>query len=181
MVFPFQEVHDRDMELREPSLEWKESFTAALAEFDTAGITGFWNWRFTIVDIPSYIAHTEECSRGENLPEGSVPSSTFWLIDNDEFIGHVNIRHRLNDQLEIIGGHIGYAIRPGRQAMGYGMQILKLALSRAKALGIDRALVTCNTDNVASRRIIEKNGGELQDEITVDGKPVLRFWISLSA
>lgn len=40
-------------------------------------------------------------------------------------------------------------------------------------LGIERALVTCDVDNVASRRVVEKNGGVLEDEYR--GK--LRFWV----
>jgi predicted acetyltransferase len=78
-----------------------------------------------------------------------------------------------------IGGHIGYEIRPTQRKRGYGKLILRLALQEARALGIDRALLTCDCTNAASRRIIEANGGMLEDELQQgDGKPSkLRFWI----
>ncbi len=113
------------------------------------------------------------------LPIGTVPASVYWLIDEGNFIGHVSVRHCLSEALERRGGHIGYAIRPSKQHQGYGSQILKRVLPVVRALGIQKALVTCDKDNFASRRIIEKNGGMLADEIEVNGKLVLRFWIDL--
>jgi predicted acetyltransferase len=47
-----------------------------------------------------------ECSRalGENLPDGFVPETTRWLIDDGVYIGRVSIRHELNDHLLKEGG-----------------------------------------------------------------------------
>jgi predicted acetyltransferase len=50
---------------------------------------------------------------------------------------------------------------------------LAQSLDLAAGLGVDPALVTCDDTNVASRRVIEKNGGVLED--VRDGK--LRFWV----
>jgi len=52
--------------------------------------------------------------------------------------------------------------------------MLRAALPVARDLGITSALVTCDVSNIASRKVIETNGGLLEDER--DGK--LRFWIS---
>src|SRR6185295_6761440 len=75
--------------------------------------------------------------------EGRVRESTFWLIEEGEFIGRVSIRHTLNPRLEKLGGHIGYEIRPTMRRRGYGTLILSLALPETLKLGIRRALVTC--------------------------------------
>ena len=55
--------------------------------------------------------------------------------------------------------------------------MLRAALPLAKGLGIDPALVTCNPTNMASRLVIERNGGVLEDERL--GK--LRYWVPTSA
>jgi predicted acetyltransferase len=117
-----------------------------------------------------------------DLPKGWVPATQFWLIDKNEYIGNVIIRHQLNDTLMHIGGHIGYSIRPTKRKMGYGTSILKLSLSEARKLGIDKALVTCDETNLGSKKIIEKNGGILENiEEGIKGKPrKLRYWIAIS-
>lgn len=167
------------MELIEPSAIYQESFLELLQELKDHSISGFWNFRNDpSLDITSYIEHTKKEAEGKNLPENFVPATTYWLVDKNEIVGHVQIRHRLTPGLERRGGHIGYAIRPSRQKQGYGSEILRLALSKASNFGIQKVLITCDENNIASRKIIEKNGGKLQDEIEVNGIPILRFWIS---
>ena len=110
-----------------------------------------------------------------------MPQTTYWLIDNDEFIGRVSIRHTLTESLLKEGGHIGYDIRPSKRNMGYGKRILELSLPKAKELEIDKVLVTCNETNTGSKKIIEANGGILENSIEMgEGKPAkLRYWILL--
>jgi predicted acetyltransferase len=110
-----------------------------------------------------------------------VPFSVFWLVEGDEFIGEASIRHELTAHLLKEGGHVGYGIRPSRQRQGYGRLILALALEECRRLGIERVLVTCLQDNVASARVIEANGGELENVIDdpAGRGPLRRYWISL--
>jgi predicted acetyltransferase len=167
------------MELIEPSPAFVESYKAALREFEVNGISGFWEFFGPLDDPEAYIRRIKQYQHVAGLPIGLVPASVFWLVDSGEFIGHVSVRHCLNAALERRGGHIGYAIRPSKQRHGYGSEILKRVLPHVRALGIQKALVTCDKDNVVSRKIIEKNGGVLADEIDVNGKVVLRCWIQL--
>jgi predicted acetyltransferase len=128
-------------------------------------------------DYPGYI---EELLAQEKLASQMlVPMTIFWLVEGEEFIGRVSIRHYINEWLLRVGGHIGYDIRPTKRRLGYGTMILRLALPKAKELGIERVLVTCDEDNVGSARIIEKNGGILEDIIEVEGLPKRkrRYWI----
>lgn len=118
-------------------------------------------------------------AKGEGLPEGFVWDSVFWLADGDEFIGRADIRHRLTPLLRETGGHIGYDIRPSKRKQGYGKLILKLALDKAKELGIKDVLVTCDATNIGSKKVIETNGGKFESQVKGEsGKPdKLRYWI----
>lgn len=170
------------MHLAKPELKYKESFISAIKEFQSSDPHGRYK-DLSIKEIDNnfldYIDRLNSESKGINLPEGRVPQTTYWLIDNKEFIGRVSIRHFLNEELQQLGGHIGYDIRPSRRKMGYGKAILRLVLPLAKELGIDKALITCDVTNVASRKVIEANGGELENTIPVENRlpDVHRFWI----
>ncbi|SDM59704.1 Predicted acetyltransferase [Bacillus sp. OK048] len=117
--------------------------------------------------------------QGENLPQGWVPDSTFWLINQDKrILGVVNIRHQLTEFLLNSGGHIGYGIRPSERRKGYATKLLSLSLEKAKELGIRKALVVCNEDNTGSFKTIINNGGiPDSDFIEDDGNIIKRFWI----
>src|SRR3989338_1676429 len=171
------------MKLVLPSIEYKESFLEALEEFRKEAKRQ---------DIEnSLVKHFEEAkgfddflvrlhgqAEGKFLPEGYVPHTVYWLVDNGKFIGWLNIRHRLNEHLREVGGHIGYAIRPSERGKGYGNKILELALTKARELGIEDVRITCNADNIRSAKVIEKNGGVFENTTTTaDGVVKRRYWI----
>lgn len=118
-----------------------------------------------------------------NLKPGRVPQTTYWLVDAGKFIGEISIRHYLNDALKTIGGHIGYGIRCSEWGKGFGTKILKLGLKKAKLMGLEKVLITCNDDNYGSAKVIENNGGVLENilEIENEGKTIRkrRYWIEL--
>ncbi len=116
---------------------------------------------------------------GRNLPDRFVPSS-FLVADVDgQIVGRVSIRHELNDYLRIRGGHIGYGVLPHCRRRGYATEILRQALVIARSVGIDRVLITCDDDNLASIRVIESGGGKLDSVVPAEpGIPALRrYWI----
>lgn len=95
------------------------------------------------------------------LKEGLVPSSTYFLYnkEHDKILGACNIRHYLNERLRNGGGHIGDGVRPSCRGKGYGKEIVRLALEECKKLGIKEVLMSCNPDNIASKKTITSNGG----------------------
>ncbi len=113
-----------------------------------------------------------------SVPDGWVRCSYFWLSDGPddagEVLGFLALRHSLTDFLLQQGGHIGYSVRPSRRREGHASRALGRSLPHARALGLDRVLVTCDEDNVGSRRVIEAAGGGYEDSRA--GKR--RYWIS---
>lgn len=169
------------MQLIKPSIEYKKSFLEALEEFHAEGNELSYDIDRIDYDFDGFLADIDARARGVGVPGQTVPDSLFWLVDGNEFIGRVAIRHALNENLQEYGGHIGYYIRPTKRKMGYGTAALPLALAEAKKLGISRVLVTCDDDNVASQKVIQRAGGVLQDIIETplnpDKKKVMRWWI----
>lgn len=116
--------------------------------------------------------------------DGMVPDSVFFLLDEerDRLLGAVNIRHYLNAYLLREGGHIGDGIRPTERKKGYGTELLRLALQECEALGIERALVICDRNNIGSAKAIQKNGGVLENEfVNENGEIEQRYWIRIGS
>lgn len=111
----------------------------------------------------------------------AVPDSTFFCYDeeHDRCVGAVNIRHYLNERLLRNGGHIGDGVRPSERGRGIGTKMVTLALEECRKLGIDRVLMVCEKDNIASAKTIIHNGGILENEIDDDGCTEQRYWIDL--
>ena len=116
------------------------------------------------------------------MPDGQVNSYTFFAVIGKRIVGTIQIRHKLNDFLLGYGGHIGYGVRPSDRCKGSATQMLALALEKCRELGIDRALVTCDNNNLGSARTIIKNGGILENEVPQkDGSVTQRYWITISS
>ena len=94
-------------------------------------------------------------------------------------VGAVNIRHYLNEALLLNGGHIGDGVRPSERRKGIATAMIALALQECKKLGIEKVLMVCDKENIASAKSILKNGGVLENEIVIDGTVEQRYWISL--
>lgn len=174
--------------LEPPDPRLRVSFAAAMAEFaaegrgaadDHSSIGHYLRDRAHAWSTDEAFRVFCESIRAERLedtprPAGFVPDTELWLVDDDEFLGRVGIRHRLTPGLLETGGHIGYDVRPSARRRGHATRMLRDALRVAHELGIERALVTCDVENVGSRTVIERNGGVLEDERS--GK--LRFWVA---
>ena len=171
------------LRLIEPCEAYLASYTAAYDEYTTfprrAGNP------LTDPYTTDLLAKYERYRHGRDLPSNRVGASYYWLVDEEgqRFLGEICIRHRLNDVLLQYGGHIGYAVRLGEWNKGYGTLMLQMALPHAKALGIERCLITCDDDNPGSARVMEKNGFILGDKVDniIDGQAIVtrRYWKNL--
>jgi predicted acetyltransferase len=111
--------------------------------------------------------------------EGRVHGTYWWITEEDTCLGAISLRHALNDFLLRAGGHIGYGIRPSARGRGLATWALRSVLPRARALGLDQVLVTCDDSNPASARVIEKAGGVLEDVRDTELGLTRRYWITL--
>ena len=161
-----------------PSEKYLKSYTDAYDEYTASGVSTYGMTDPRAVDI--FEKH-ENYRLGRNLKPDRVPSDCYWLVDDarEHFIGEIHIRHRLNEALSLRGGHIGYVIRRSEWNKGYGTQMLALALEKAKAMGLEQVLITCDDANLASARVMEKNGCILQDKVETDGGLTRRYWKTL--
>ncbi len=111
------------------------------------------------------------------LPEGRVPAVYWWIAEGDEVLGAISLRLRLNDFLLRAGGHIGYGVRPAARRRGVATFALGAAIAEAARRDIDPVLVTCDVDNTASARTIERHGGVLEDVRDTELGRTRRYWI----
>jgi GNAT superfamily N-acetyltransferase len=111
-----------------------------------------------------YLAELYGTTLAGEWVDGYVPQTVLWWVAGDEYLGRLSIRHRLTPHLLYFGGNIGFEVRPSARRRGHATSMLAAALPLAAALGIDPARIDCDVGNVASRRVIEKSGGVLDEE-----------------
>ena len=127
---------------------------------------------------PEYLQILENESTGTNLKEGRVPA-TFLIAENDgNLVGRVSIRHELNDYLLNVGGHIGYGVRPDYRRQGFASEILRQSLAFMYGRGVTKVLVTSDEDNLGSIKVIESQGGILENKVEHEGTLIRRYWIT---
>ena len=173
---PPQKLHLRQPEAsdREQVMAYREEFLAIDSRMDGTCALNEYD------DFDTWLANVRAYSAPETTPAGKVPATQYLALDeNEHLVGMVNLRHCLNDYLLEFGGHIGYSVRPADRKNGYAIQMLKLALDEAKALGIDRVRIACDRYNIASAKTIQANGGVLDGERydPQDSTLTQRYWI----
>jgi len=168
--------------LIKPEESWRDEFIAYCEEFKSAE-EPFVHGQLSDArkDFAGLIRRWAEGAKSIDLPQGTYLGNVLWLVRCGRILGSVRVRCRLNDDLVHEGGHLGYEVRPSERRKGYASLMLRLALEKAREMGLKQVLVTCQKDNIASVRTIEKNGGLLENEIMSKrtGKPALRYWIAL--
>lgn len=171
------------MRLEHPNVRYKDSYLAAQREFQAEGINMEFDLDKIEADFEDFVETRLLRMYGKRLPNipGAVPCTHFWLIDGDEFVGELRLRHYLSPELVDFAGHIGYEVRPSARGKGFAKAALSKALLECKKMFITKALLTVDKENAASKKVIESNGGEYWDEVSnpVNGKPHLRYWIKV--
>ncbi len=173
---------EEEIKLIEPCEELREGYLDYVNEFSAAE-EGYIHGSGVELkgDFSEFVGLLQDYAKGINLPEGWVPGSSYWLVSEGRVLGVSNLRHALTEFLRREGGHIGYSVRPSERGKGYGTAMVRLVLEKAKELGLEKVLITCDKDNPASARVIEKNGGKLDNELVSkeSGKMKQRYWIEL--
>ena len=161
------------------SLERGEEFEEMLGEFRVAGEMQVYAGDFAVA-WEGYTGFYELLSRmkhgGYPRPE-IVPMDSYFIEAEGRLLGDLFIRHRLNAILEKMGGHIGYKVRPSVRNRGVATIALRLALEKLRLMGVERALVTCKSNNLASARVIEKCSGVRIEDAILEDRVERRYWV----
>ncbi|RIX31065.1 GNAT family N-acetyltransferase [Amnibacterium setariae] len=167
-------------ELVRPDVRFHASFVRAVAEFGDAHLDGASDLlppRSEPIDAATFSALVDRLRADalEATPRAAdrVPATALWIVEGDELLGFLQIRHRLTPFLLEQGGHIGYSVRPSARRRGHASAALRAALPIAHGLGIDPVLVCCLEDNAGSRAVIEGAGGRYEDS----RQGHRRYWI----
>lgn len=153
----------------------QETYAETLHKYIIHNPEEYENWKDTI------FTDYENNEKGINLPKGFIPSATFWLVDNGEYIGTANIRLGLTDALKYFGGNVGFIVKKSARGRGYGEIIAKLSIEKARELLGCPVLVTCFKDNLAATKNVEKCGviSKSEEVITEAGKTgmAVKYWL----
>ena len=167
------------LKLVKASRQYRDQITDMLEEWNATGekIVPYAIRRLDYHDFAYYCENLEV----KDASNGLIPDSTFFCLDEERnrIVGAVNIRHYLNEALLRNGGHIGDGVRPSERKKGIATQMIALALEECRKLGIQRVLMVCDKQNIGSAKSIQRNGGILENEITVEGVKKQRYWIEL--
>lgn len=119
----------------------------------------YYKYDRALEDYEGYLADLDNFSKGIGLGEDQVPTSVYWLVDDQgtEIRGIIRIRHEAIP----VHGNIGYDVPPKMRFKGYGRELLRLGIIKAHELGVDEVRISCSTLNEGSKKVIESNGGEL--------------------
>ena len=131
----------------------------------------------TDLSIPEWVQFAENTKYKETVTPGFVTAHTFFALDNDKIVGIINARHELNNYLLNFGGHIGYSVRKSERRKGYAKAMLSYTVNFLFSLGLEKILITCDKNNIASKRTIESCSGILDNEVATEDRTTLRYWI----
>ena len=108
-----------------------------------------------------------------------VNSDLYFIIDDSEkIVWAIQLRHSLwNPILKEFWWHIWYWIAPEFRRKWYANEALKLLFIKAKEFWLNEILITCEINNIASEKILEKNWWVFE-RLSECGK-YKRFWINL--
>jgi len=128
-----------------------------------------------------FLQNLEKNKHQELIKPEYSPQITFGVFDDGKLIGGFNLRHELKGNLINHGGNIGYLVRPSERKKGYGTIILSCAMKKAKEIGLRKVLITCRKENIASSKVIEKNGGIHENDYydETKGNTFKRYWINI--
>ena len=131
----------------------------------------------TDLSIAEWVQFAENTKYKETVTPGFVTAHTFFALYNNKIVGIINARHELNDYLLNFGGHIGYSVRKSERRKGYAKAMLSYTVDFLFSLGLNKVLITCDKNNIPSKRTIESCGGILENEVIEETRTTLKYWI----
>lgn len=173
------------MRLVKPDLYFYEQYNAMMDEWNESGTQiAPWFLDRSFSDrraFAEFVRMLDDCEHGNQNKMYSSTTSYFVVDDTGRLIGAASLRHYLTEEGYRTWGHIGYGVRPSEREKGYATCMLGMMLEEAKKRHIYKVLVACHTTNIASMKVIENCGGELENIVedpSCEGKTINRYWIA---
>lgn len=181
---------DRELTLVAPH----ERYIDALVEACAHPLTCKLQPDVAMIDRVSVRRMLRSCPQGHQMPDpelGLVPSYHFWMyLPEDDtvpagvrlpgaaggsIVGGVSLRIGNTSEIEMYYGHFGYHVYPPWRGHHYAERAVRLLLPLAQQHQLHTIWITCNPDNLSSRRTCERLGGELIETVRVPwGHPLWR-------
>lgn len=168
------------MKLINPSFKYRESFYNLVnAAKENGDIKEMGNAYRENESFDDMIIRLKNRAKGKLISKSDVPASIRWIIEKNEVVGTIDLRHFLNKDYYERLGHVAYYIHPLKRNMGYATKALSLAIKWYKNKSVDKILVTCFNDNEPSKKVILKNGGIFEKSVLdkFSGKTINRYLI----
>lgn len=176
------------IKLLRPSMDYAEDIMDFRREFllhdEKEDMGGAGNLR-DCQSAGEWIRFTESMRDAQTCPAGLVDSDIYIAVreKDNKIVGITEFRHHINHPvLGLWGGHIGYCVRPCERRKGYGREILRLNLINCREAGLDKVMITCSEENIASEKTIRANGGVYEKTVwSPELKTYMkRFWAALT-
>ena len=136
-------------------------------------------YEFILSHYARYLSKRIAYARGEQLPKGWTPITTYFCVEGDVILGSIRVRQGCSDYIENVIGHIGYETRSSARGRG----VAKFMLSHIqKAVLTGDVIISCDPTNIASRKVIEGCGANFLNEYyyAPEDQQVRRYQLSSS-
>lgn len=158
-----------------PKFEFGQSYNEMVQEsikFD--GSYPYNNIELAAKDFIAFVQELEDEAQGISIPEDIPAQQTYLLVlDEEVVIGEFRFRPSLEVPYEKYNGHIGYNLHPNYRGKGIGTKALALMLDIARQAGLKQVQIPIEGNNIASKRIAEKNGAYLDKSINQEDGLIL--------
>lgn len=115
---------------------------------------------FSYDDYDFFKAARVRMALGKDLPNNVVPTSTYWVMMDDEPIGYATLKHKADDIKP--GGHFGCCLKREYQNQGIGSIVSQELFNIAYYdLGLTEVIFTSKNENIQSQKSVEKIGASL--------------------
>ena len=121
-------------------------------------------------DFKPWLDKIIQLNLGNSLTNGETPTSTFFMYVDTRLVGYLTIKRKSYNQNSV--GQVYINIRPSDRKKGYGTYFLKEGLNKCKAINIHQVIMSCPEESIGGARLIEKNGGVLQETKYLNGSSI---------
>lgn len=177
---PFQFIDpgplvDGELELVSPAEKWVDDVVAA-SQHPLTRRHAPADSHATRQRLLDFLAASPHGHQAADATKGWVPQYSFWMRLRDRpffrrapirIAGGISLRVGTTGPIEMYYGHIGYHVYPPARGHHYAERACRLLLPLARHHGVRTLWITCNPDNVASRRTCERLGMQMAGIVPV--------------